>query len=171
MWRWVLTEVDPVNLPPVLTSGGVLDPDALRADIEHLKWVLFQTRERTGGGVDIIGDSAEDIAANTAAIIVNAANIAINAAAILVNAADIATNTTNITTNSLAITDLEMSENTSLIGQIAFLKARINEFEMMPTKNDTPVLLSRINDIELQLARASEIPILSQRISDLELQQ
>ena len=56
MWRWVLTEIDPVNLPPVLTVADALDPASLRADIEHIKWVLFQTRERTGGGNDTISD-------------------------------------------------------------------------------------------------------------------
>lgn len=56
MWRWDLAEVDPVSIPPVLTVSNDQSPEALRADIEHLKWIIFQLRERTGGGNDAIAE-------------------------------------------------------------------------------------------------------------------
>lgn len=56
MWRWGLAEVDPVNLPPLLQSANPLAPESMRAEIEHIKWILYQLRVRSGGDNDTLAD-------------------------------------------------------------------------------------------------------------------
>lgn len=48
-----MANVDPIHIPP---ASGQQDAASLRADVEHLKWVAYQLRERTGGGVDLVAD-------------------------------------------------------------------------------------------------------------------
>jgi hypothetical protein len=51
-----LAEVDPVNLPPLLQSANPLAPESMRAEIEHIKWILYQLRVRSGGDNDTLAD-------------------------------------------------------------------------------------------------------------------
>lgn len=51
-----MTSVDPVILPPIAPTGDPLSNVSLRAEIEHIKLILFQNRERTGGDSDSISD-------------------------------------------------------------------------------------------------------------------
>ena len=139
-----MTEVDPVNLPPVLTVADALDPASLRADIEHIKWVLFQTRERTGGGSDTISE-LEDNNNGDNALIAQVAYL------------------------SSRIGELESQ---SVTREIPNLLKKVSDLEsQLSTVREVPSLLMRISDLESQLSRVSELPVLSKRISDLEIQQ
>jgi len=88
----------PIRLPKKLIN----DPEVSKY-FQDLNFMVFQLLQRTGGGIDIIGEGNAQTVINTAGIAQNVIAIGENSSDIDQNETDIETNATNITTNALNI--------------------------------------------------------------------